>query len=398
MKKVLNYISLFSSSGVGCYGFKTNGFKCVATNELVNRRLEIQKVNKKCSYEKGYISGDITLPEVKEKLFEAIDEFYKKENVNEIDVVIATPPCQGMSVANHKKSDDEIVRNSLVVEAIKLVKEIKPKFFIFENVKAFMNTKCYENGEVKKIRDSIYENLSEDYAYINEIINFKEYGANSSRTRTLVIGVRKDIENIVNPFELMPDREEEKTLRDVIFELPRLNEMGEVSDTDLLHGFKKYPQHMRLWIKELDEGESAFDNEDIEKKPHKVVDGNIIVNVNKNGDKYKRQYWDKVAPCIHTRNDILSSQNTVHPEDDRVFSIREIMKLMNIPESFKWFDEDLNELNNLSIQEKQQFLKKHEMNIRQSIGEAIPTVIIEKIAKNIKEVCMKENVEKNNVS
>jgi DNA (cytosine-5)-methyltransferase 1 len=42
----------------------------------------------------------------------------------------------------------------------------------------------------------------------------------------------------------------------------------------------------------------------------------------KNGDKYKRQYWNKVAPCIHTRNDILSSQNTVHPVDDRVFSIR----------------------------------------------------------------------------
>jgi hypothetical protein len=39
-----------------------------------------------------------------------------------------------------------------------------------------------------------------------------------------------------------------------------------------------------------------------------------VPNVNKNGDKYKRQEWDKPAPCIHTRNDIMASQNTVHPE------------------------------------------------------------------------------------
>lgn len=54
------YISLFSSAGIGCYGFKLEGFDCVATNELITRRLEVQKFNKKCKYESGYICGDIT--------------------------------------------------------------------------------------------------------------------------------------------------------------------------------------------------------------------------------------------------------------------------------------------------------------------------------------------------
>ena len=45
------YISLFSSAGIGCYGFKLEGFDCIATNELIARRLEIQKFNKKCKYE-----------------------------------------------------------------------------------------------------------------------------------------------------------------------------------------------------------------------------------------------------------------------------------------------------------------------------------------------------------
>lgn len=39
------YISLFSSAGVGCYGFKLEGFECIATNELIERRLNVQKAN-----------------------------------------------------------------------------------------------------------------------------------------------------------------------------------------------------------------------------------------------------------------------------------------------------------------------------------------------------------------
>ena len=104
----------------------------------------------------------------------------------------------------------------------------------------------------------------------------------------------------------------------------------------------------------------------------------------KNGDKYKRQCFDKVAPCVHTRNDQLASQNTVHPTEDRVFSIRELMLMMTIPASFKWVKQDLAELNMLAIDEKRKLSKKIELNIRQSIGEAVPTEIFRQIAMNIK--------------
>lgn len=55
----LTYISLFSSAGIGCYGFKTEGFDCIATNELLAKRLEVQRCNHKCKYNSGYIVGDI---------------------------------------------------------------------------------------------------------------------------------------------------------------------------------------------------------------------------------------------------------------------------------------------------------------------------------------------------
>lgn len=76
-------------------------------------------------------------------------------------------------------------------------------------------------------------------------------------------------------------------------------------------------------------------------------------NAEKNGDKYTRQYWDKVAPCIHTRNDILASQNTVHPVDNRVFSIRELMLMMSIPDSFEWYSIPYENLNAMPLSEKE---------------------------------------------
>ena len=123
--------------------------------------------------------------------------------------------------------------------------------------------------------------------------------------------------------------------------------MGEIDDEDIYHAFREYPERMRAWICGLKEGESAFDNEDDNKKPHQVVDGKIIINQRKNADKYTRTYWDKVGPCVHTRNDQLASQNTIHPSDDRVFSIRELMLMMTVPYDFKWSEYDLDYLNNL---------------------------------------------------
>lgn len=381
----LTYISLFSSAGVGCYGFKLNDFDCIATNELIEKRLGIQKSNNKCKYNSGYIFGDITKKETQNKIFSEIQKWKKHEKIVDVDVIVATPPCQGMSIANHKKKN-ELKRNSLVTESINFVKDVNPRFFIFENVRAFLNTPCTDlDGKLKTIKEAISLNLSGNYNIVGKVINFKDFGVPSSRTRTLVIGVRKDLKEIT-PYDLFPQFQNSKSLKETIGDLPELKEMGEIDKNDIFHNFRNYDKSMRAWISDLKEGKSAFDNKDPKKRPHKVVDGKIVFNVNKNGDKYKRCFWNSIGPCIHTRNDILASQATVHPKDDRVFSIRELMKIMSIPNSFSWTNISESELNKMSEKEKKEFLKSNEMNIRQSIGEAVPTLVFEKIAKNIKKL------------
>ena len=367
------YISLFSSAGVGCYGFKEEGFFCIATVEILERRLKIQEYNNKCSFNSGYICGDMTKQETKDKIFAEMAMWKKGFNVTDLDVLIATPPCQGMSVANHKKKKDEIVRNSLVVESIKMAKQIKPKFIIFENVRAFLTSVCTDvDGKAKSIKEAITEHLGGEYNILYRVVNFKDYGNPSSRTRTLVIAVRKDIRE-VTPYDVFPDKQPERTLRQVIGHLPSLKTMGEISKNDIYHSFRRYAPEMESWIADIKEGQSAFDNTDIHKIPHTVKNGVVIYNARKNGDKYTRQYWDKVAPCIHTRNDILASQNTVHPVDNRVFSIRELMLLMSVPASFQWSDIPYEKLNALPLEEKEKFLKG---SITNRVGKQVPACLL----------------------
>lgn len=381
----LTYISLFSSAGIGCYGFKMAGFECIATCELLKRRIDIQKYNHKCRYESGYICGDMTLDETKHKIDVEFDMWRKKHGVKELDVLIATPPCQGMSYANHKKNnkEKEMKRNSLVVESLIMTKRLHPKYFVYENVKAFLGTACLDvDGQYKSIRDAISQNLDGEYNILYSIPNFKYYGCPSSRTRTLVVGVRKDILD-VTPYDIFPDTKPERTLRETIGHLPSLHRMEEICEQDLYHSFRPYNPIMTAWIEKLHEGQGAFDNTDPERRPFHIVDGVRVPNVEKNGDKYTRQYWDKTPPCIHTRNDILASQNTVHPVDNRVFSIRELMLMMSVPESFEWYYKPYSELNRMPLEDKKKYLKNQGINIRQNLGEAVPTIIFYQIAQKI---------------
>lgn len=379
----LTYVSLFSSAGVGCHGFKMEGFECVATNEIVGRRLDVQRVNGKCRFDSGYVEGDVSTAEVKERIYAEVDRWAGLGN-DRVDVVMATPPCQGISVINHKKNQGEIKRNSLVVESVEIVKRIRPRVFVFENVQAFMKTLCVNrDGETLPIGRFIQQSLGGDYVISARVLNFMNYGSNSSRTRTLVIGVDRDCRNWFVPYDLFPAFRREPTLRDVIGGFEPL-EWGQISDSDFYHAFRTYDERMRPWIHDLKEGESAFDNADPERRPHRIVDGERVENIKKNRDKYTRQKWDRFVQCVHTRNDQLAAQNTLHPVEDRVFSVRELMQMMTIPRDFKWMPMGLGELNALPPEEKRRVYKAHETNIRQCLGEAVPTEIVRQIAAGIR--------------
>lgn len=373
------YISLFSSAGVGCYGFKQNGYECIATCELLNERLNVQRANNKCRLESGYICGDMTTDETKARLFKEIQRWRDDYKIEDVDVVFATPPCQGMSTANCKKNNQEQVRNSIVVEAIKVIHDVNPKIFIFENVRSFMKTTCTDiSGVDMSIKESIYTNLSENYYIFSKVLNFKDYGVPSSRPRTIVVGTRRDLKNI-SPLNIFPRREEEITLRESIGNLNPLG-YGERDALDPFHFARVYDAYMEEWIAPLREGQSAFENP-VHLRPYKLdKDGNrVTLKGGEMGNKFRRLRWDSPCSCIATRNDQLASNDTIHPRDNRVLSIRELMILMTIPRNFKWsLDDDA-----LTPDGAAEYLSTNELNIRRCIGETVPTHIIETLSKNV---------------
>ncbi|MBH0305086.1 DNA cytosine methyltransferase [Helicobacter pylori] len=392
--QTLTYISLFSGAGVGCYGLLEEGFECVATNEILEKRLNIQRINNKCKFDEGYICGDIKELEIKEKILKRI-EFYSKNFGNDrVDLVVATPPCQGMSVANHKKKNDEIKRNSLVIESVDLIKQIKPRFFILENVPSFYKTGCIDkNDNLLEIGSMIEQNLSGDYRLYDEVINFKNFGANSSRTRTLVIGVCKEFKDFISALEFFPDFKQEKTLKEVIGSLKPLT-WGEYDSTDFYHSFRTYPKHMQEWIKDLKEGQSAFENVQdaisdlaylcsnegaFESDYLNPIQSSYQALIRKNSPKLynhqatnhsqaaleklklinkeqgkeclpknlhgKQQFkstwgrlnWNKISPTIDTRFDTPSNGTNSHPELHRSITPREAARIQSFSDDYIFY-------------------------------------------------------------
>lgn len=123
--KTLTYISLFSCAGVGCFGFKKAGFECIATNELIERRLNVQKYNNKCRFESGYICDDITTDETKNKIFKEIDRWKELGN----DTV---------GIPNETKVESLTLKQS-VIQKQKYITDMKYPYWIIYRDKFFDN-------------------------------------------------------------------------------------------------------------------------------------------------------------------------------------------------------------------------------------------------------------------
>jgi DNA (cytosine-5)-methyltransferase 1 len=100
----------------------------------------------------------------------------------EIDGLLGCPPCEGLSPAGLRETDDE--RNQLLHEMRRLVSSIEPKFFVLENVPSLLQTRLYR---------AFVQSLSDRYALHGEVLNAAEYGIPQLRRRAVVLGLRKDL-------------------------------------------------------------------------------------------------------------------------------------------------------------------------------------------------------------
>ena len=205
----MNGLSLFSNVGIAETYIKNHNINILVANELLEKRAEFYKYNHPNT---KVVCGDIT----KKEIFEKVLEEAKSKNC---EFLIATPPCQGMSVAGKMQENDP--RNSLIKYAVKMIKELNPKYIIIENVIGVLKASILVNNEKIKIVDFLKQELKE-YFINYKIVDVADYGTPQTRKRAIFL-ISK------NRLWEFPKEQKQITVREAIEHLPTL-ESGETTN------------------------------------------------------------------------------------------------------------------------------------------------------------------------
>lgn len=413
-------VSLFSSSGIGDMGLKANGIKTVVACELLPARTKLLKLNHP---EAKTFCGDIRL------LKDQIISFYRKTYKSSPFILLATPPCQGMSsngmgkILNSLRNGERPKfdeRNSLIKPAVEIIKALNPKWVILENVPNMLGTVIPDGDNedsVITISDYLTRELGDIYEGTPSVIDVADYGVPQHRKRLILILHRskspaKSVSFMPKPThgKNSPSLEPWITLRDVIHDLPSLSaETGKnVCNEFPLHRVPLLDEKKMFWVSNTPEGQTALNNQCV--NPKCLYQGNPIHGskhdkdgINKaktdtplycekcgsllprpyvvdrlTGEKrfmkaftsaYKRMSWDEPASTLTQNFQYACSDNKLHPTQNRVLSLHEAMIIQTIlPYGFSF------ELGGKFVTDGL---------IRDSIGESIPPMLIDKIVKHI---------------
>lgn len=209
MKKKYTFIDLFAGCGGLSLGLEQAGFEVVFMNEIVETFASTYLANHNLK-EGQYFIGDIN------ELNKCLDKYSDilKNPVKPITLVCGGPPCQGFSMANRQRIIDD-PRNQLYKAYLQFLSEVRPQFFIMENVKGMAN-------KFDEIITNFKEYLGEEYIYDYRLLRVQDFGIPQNRERFIMIGNRMGID----PNEIFTEIERHKrppfVLKDALYGLPHL--------------------------------------------------------------------------------------------------------------------------------------------------------------------------------
>jgi len=274
----------------------------------------------------------------------------------DLDLFAGGPPCQGFS---KQRKDAKLgdKRNDLVLEYVRIVNEIMPKAFIFENVAIF--------GQKRGLKYIAEMNSKlTKYSLFPHFYNCSKYGLAQARERFIVVGLRKDISS---SFKIPQPLKKKVCVKDVIGGMPP-------PPAD----FTEHPtlkNHIQNRITELNKKRFSYVPQgggwkdipyELRLKSHQKID------TSKGGwpDVYGRLSWNGLCPTITGGFDSFTRGRYGHPEENRAITPREAARLQGFPDDFVF-------LGNKS-------------DVRSQIGNAVPPplakIIGQQILKTIKEV------------
>ena len=332
MKRKPTVIDCFCGAGGLSLGFKMAGFDVVYAFD--SDEASVHTYNKNLgNHAFVYDIKKINSNTIKEKL----------KNLD-IDVLAGGPPCQGFSV--QRRGSDHDQRNYLVNEFLRLVLEIKPSFFLMENVGGLLSVR----GRV--FLEKMYKECAKaNYFLYLDKLNALDYGVPQDRKRVFIIGEKK-----ISPFAKFQFPMKIggiKTVREAIGDL-----QNKRTDQVVNHIGDKLTELNLKRFKALKEGQSRDS-----------LPTHLQLNCHKNNkmhrhlDVYGRMWWDRPSPTITARFDSFSRGKFGHPELNRTITLREGARLQSFPDTFVFYGT--------------------KGQIARQIGNAVPPLLAKSIATEI---------------
>ncbi len=302
--KKFNSVEVFSGCGGLTLGMKKAGFATKVAIELDENANKAFKLNHKKT---------TLIP----KNIETVDSSEIKEILNGeiVHLFAGCPPCQGFSSIRrrNKKKNVRDARNKLVLEYLRLVKELMPLTLMMENVPGLKDYYLFKKvvSELRKLK----------YNLDIQVVNIKDYGVPQSRKRLIMVG------SLLGEIKIAPPKGRKKTVKGTISKLESVDKT-----TDDIHKiFAKHRPHILEMIQLIPKNGGS--RKDLPEKY--ILDCHTKENVGFN-DVYGRLRWDDYSTTITGGCLNPSKGRFLHPEYDRAITAREAALLQTFPKNYKF--------------------------------------------------------------
>ena len=368
-------ISLFAGSGLSDLGYELSGFQFHVQVEVDQRRADIGSDNFPKS---TWITEDVRTSH------HSIARAYNESTSQRLDLLVATPPCQGMSSSNPSRGKRQTTKskaleekNRLILEIIPLARLLKPRVIVAENVRQVLTLDVEYDGDKGKIGDLLREGLREEYELFSGVVNVADYGIPQIRRRALVVAVHKDEPWVKreSPEECLPwphpTHAEEpingtqpwvtmrKWFKEMDYEPLDAESKESAAGKHSLHFVPTYTEDRYLQVSQIPQhtGRSAYENDTCPSCEYEPVElGQVVCpscngtmrnrpHVQRNGQpslikgfysSYRRMTSDRPAYTITTNSSHIGSDFKIHPWENRVLSILECADLQTVPRFYDW--------------------------------------------------------------
>lgn len=197
-------IELFAGAGGLALGLELAGFESIALNEIDKQACNTLKINRP---HWRIFEEDIKVFANRNLLLELNIRF------GELDLLSGGHPCQAFSYAG-KSLGLEDTRGTLFYYYAKILKDLAPRMFLFENVRGLLS---HDKGKTLKTIKSVFE--SEGYSLYQKVLDANNYGVAQKRQRLILVGVRNDLVDRIE-FKFPQEKDYKPVLRDILIDVP----------------------------------------------------------------------------------------------------------------------------------------------------------------------------------